>query len=83
MVGILRGGGVDCANLTQTTATDTTTETASTANATTKTGKWIRISSFKSWIDATIQKELAPGRKTTVTFHDITMITRCIKQPKN
>ena len=79
MVGILWGGGLDCAKLIQTTATDTTTapettatttapETTATttATATTKTGKWMRISEFRTWIDATIRKELAPGKKTLI-----------------
>ena len=57
VVGILRGGGVDCANLIQTNATET---------GTTKTGKWMRISEFRTWIDDTIRKELAPGRKTLI-----------------
>ena len=71
VVGILSGGGIDCAKLGEENSLPT------------KNGIWMRISSFNAWIDATIKKELAPGRKTTVTFHDITMITRCIKQPKN
>ena len=71
VVGILSGGGIDCVKLGDENLQPT------------KNGKWMRIFSFNAWIDATIKKELAPGRKTTVTFHDITMITRCIKQPKN
>ena len=51
VVGILSGGGIDCAKLGEENYQPT------------KNGKWMRISSFKAWIDATIKKELAPGKK--------------------
>ena len=51
VVGILSGGGIDCAELGDENYQPTTN------------GKWMRISSFKAWIDDTIEKELAPGRK--------------------
>ena len=56
VVGILSGGGIDCAKLGEENY------------QTTKNGKWMRISSFTAWIDATIKKELAPGRKTLILF---------------
>ena len=58
VVGILSGGGVDCAKLGEETTTTATTET----------GKWMRISSFKPWIDETIKKELDPGKKTLIFY---------------
>ena len=54
VVGILSGGGIDCAKLGEENYQPTTN------------GKWMRISSFKAWIDATIIKEQAPGRKTLI-----------------
>ena len=54
VVGILSGGGIDCAKLGDVNYQHTTN------------GKWMRISSFKDWIHATIKKELAPGRKTLI-----------------
>ena len=56
MVGILSGGGVDCLKLGEETTTTETTEK----------GKWMRISSFKPWIDETIKKELELGKKTLI-----------------
>merc|ERR1712232_1424772 len=50
VVGILSGGGVDCLKLGEETTTTATTEK----------GKWMKISSFKPWIDETIKKELEP-----------------------
>ena len=51
VVGILSGGGIDCAKLGEENYQPT------------KNGKWMRISSFKPWIDETIKKELDPGKK--------------------
>ena len=52
VVGILSGGGIDCTKLGEENFQPT------------KNGIWMRISTFKAWIDATIGKELAPGRKS-------------------
>ena len=54
VVGILRGGGIDCTKL------------GDESYEPTQNGKWMRIFSFNTWIDATIKKELAPGRKTII-----------------
>ena len=54
VVGILSGGGIDCAKLGDANYQHSTN------------GKWMRISSFKDWIDATINKELAPGKKILI-----------------
>ena len=54
VVGILSGGGIDCAKLGEENYQPT------------KNGKWMRISSFNVWINATINKEIAPGKKTLI-----------------
>ena len=50
VVGILSGGGIDCAKLGDENYQPT------------KNGIWMKISSFKDWIDTTIFNELLPGR---------------------
>ena len=54
VVGILSGGGIDCTKLGDENYQPT------------KNGKWMRIFSFNAWIDATINKEIAPGRKVLI-----------------
>ena len=54
VVGILSGGGIDCARIGDENYQPTSN------------GKWMRISRFKYWIDATIKRELAPGMKTLI-----------------